>query len=173
MNGDCARRASRRGISVLPPPVGPIIRMFFGVTSSAMSCGSCWRGVRWRSAMATARFAFAWPITYLSSSATIWRGVRERTAVAVRSGKKIAIRAPWLALQLLYREIRVRVDADVRGNLHRFGRDLTGIELAVLRQRARSRQRERSSASHRHYAIVRLDQIARAAQHERRTLVGD
>ena len=37
MNGDCASRASRRAISVLPTPVGPIIRMFFGVTSSAMS----------------------------------------------------------------------------------------------------------------------------------------
>ena len=39
MNGDCASRASRRAISVLPTPVGPIIRMFLGVTSSAMSRG--------------------------------------------------------------------------------------------------------------------------------------
>ena len=30
MKGDCASRASRRAISVLPTPVGPIIRMFFG-----------------------------------------------------------------------------------------------------------------------------------------------
>ena len=36
MNGDCASRARRRAISVLPTPVGPIIRMFFGTMSSAM-----------------------------------------------------------------------------------------------------------------------------------------
>ena len=39
MNGDCASRARRRAISVLPTPVGPIIRMFFGATSSASSGG--------------------------------------------------------------------------------------------------------------------------------------
>jgi hypothetical protein len=35
MNGALASRASRRAISVLPTPVGPIIRMFFGVISCA------------------------------------------------------------------------------------------------------------------------------------------
>jgi hypothetical protein len=59
MNGDWASRASRRAISVLPTPVGPIIRMFFGVTSSAMSGGNCCRRIRLRNAIATARFAFA------------------------------------------------------------------------------------------------------------------
>ena len=34
MNGAPASFASRRAISVLPTPVGPIIRMFFGSTSS-------------------------------------------------------------------------------------------------------------------------------------------
>ena len=77
MNGDCASRASRRAISVLPTPVGPIIRMFFGAISSASSGGSFWRRMRLRSAIATARFAAAWPMTYLSSSATICRGVSE------------------------------------------------------------------------------------------------
>jgi hypothetical protein len=57
MNGDCASRARRRAISVLPTPVGPIIRMFFGTTSSASSGASFWRRMRLRSAMATARFA--------------------------------------------------------------------------------------------------------------------
>jgi len=33
MNGALAKRARRRAISVLPTPVGPIIRMFFGVIS--------------------------------------------------------------------------------------------------------------------------------------------
>src|SRR5258708_21180104 len=39
--------------------------------------------MRLRSAIATARFAAAWPTTYLSSSATIWRGVSD--SVEVRS----------------------------------------------------------------------------------------
>ena len=34
MKGAPASFASRRAISVLPTPVGPIIRMFFGITSS-------------------------------------------------------------------------------------------------------------------------------------------
>ena len=34
MNGALASLASRRAISVLPTPVGPIIRMFLGITSS-------------------------------------------------------------------------------------------------------------------------------------------
>ena len=40
--------ASRREISVLPTPVGPIIRMFFGSTSSRISSSSCWRRQRLR-----------------------------------------------------------------------------------------------------------------------------
>ena len=77
-NGDCASFARRRAISVLPTPVGPIIRMFLGATSSAISGGSWRRRRRLRNAMATARFARCWPTTYLSSSATIWRGLERR-----------------------------------------------------------------------------------------------
>ena len=40
--------ARRREISVLPQPVGPIIRMFLGSTSSLRSSGSCWRRQRLR-----------------------------------------------------------------------------------------------------------------------------
>ena len=50
-------RASRRAISVLPTPVEPIMMMFFGITSAAMSGGSFLRRTRLRSAIATARFA--------------------------------------------------------------------------------------------------------------------
>jgi ammonia channel protein AmtB len=86
-NGDCASFASRRAISVLPTPVGPIIRMFFGATSSAISAGSFCRRMRLRSAMATARFAWCCPTTYLSSSATIWRGVIDWMLEVVLSGR--------------------------------------------------------------------------------------
>ena len=44
------------------------MRMFFGITSSAISGSSFWRRMRLRRAMATARLASAWPMTYLSSS---------------------------------------------------------------------------------------------------------
>ena len=87
MNGDCASRASRRAISVLPTPVGPIIRMFFGAISSASSGASFWRRMRLRSAMATARLAAVWPMTYLSSSATICLGVSVSADVRVASGR--------------------------------------------------------------------------------------
>ena len=55
--------ARRRAISVLPTPVGPIIRMFLGVISAATSGGRRWRRIRFRSAMATARLAAPWPTT--------------------------------------------------------------------------------------------------------------
>ena len=73
-NGACASLASRRAISVLPQPVGPIIRMFLGTTSSRIA-GSTWaRRQRLRNAMATARLASFWPTMNRSSSLTISRG---------------------------------------------------------------------------------------------------
>src|SRR5208337_468281 len=78
--GQPARRARRRAISVLPTPVGPIIRIFLGRTSSAISGGSFWRRTRFRRATATARFAAACPTIYLSSSTTISRGVISSSA---------------------------------------------------------------------------------------------
>src|SRR5258705_7763776 len=73
-NGAPASLASRREISVLPTPVGPIIKMFFGITSSRIWPCSCWRRQRLRSAIATARLASFWPMMKRSSSETISRG---------------------------------------------------------------------------------------------------
>ena len=81
-NGELASFARRRAISVLPTPVGPIMRMFLGITSSAISGSSFWRRMRLRSAMATARLASACPMTYLSSSRTISRGVSSSSSGA-------------------------------------------------------------------------------------------
>ena len=74
-NGALASFASRRAISVLPTPVGPIMRMFLGVISARRSSESCMRRQRLRRAMATARLASSWPMMCLSSSLTISRGV--------------------------------------------------------------------------------------------------
>ena len=58
MNGARASRAKRRAISVLPTPVGPIIRIFLGVISLRnTSSSTCARRHRLRSAIATARLA--------------------------------------------------------------------------------------------------------------------
>lgn len=54
--------AIRRAISVLPTPVGPIIRMFLGVISSRSAPGTCWRRQRLRIATAVAFLASAWPM---------------------------------------------------------------------------------------------------------------
>ena len=62
-NGLPESRASRRAISVFPTPVGPIMRMFLGVTSAAISAGRRWRRMRLRMATATARLARACPTT--------------------------------------------------------------------------------------------------------------
>jgi hypothetical protein len=62
-NGARASRASRRAISVLPTPVGPIMMMFFGAISSRRSPSTCWRRQRLRIATATARLASRWPTT--------------------------------------------------------------------------------------------------------------
>ena len=88
MNGAPASLARRREISVLPTPVGPIIRMFLGNTSSRIFSSSCRRRQRLRSAIATARLASAWPMMKRSSSETISRGeksVMRRTPSEGRS----------------------------------------------------------------------------------------
>jgi hypothetical protein len=77
MNGALASLANRRAISVLPTPVGPIMRMFFGVISLRNASGTCERRQRLRSAMATARLAASWPTMCLSSSWTISCGVMD------------------------------------------------------------------------------------------------
>ena len=74
--------ASRRAISVFPTPVGPIMMMFFGATSSRSPGGRFWRRQRFLSAMATARLARSWPTMYRSSSVTIWAGVSAFIRVA-------------------------------------------------------------------------------------------
>jgi len=71
MKGASANRARRRAISVLPTPVGPIIRMFFGAISLRSGSATCWRRQRLRRATATARLARCWPTMCLFSSWTI------------------------------------------------------------------------------------------------------
>src|SRR4029453_8043944 len=118
MKGGCASFARRRAISVLPTPVGPIIRMFFGTTSSRIPSGSCWRRQRLRKAMATARLAWFWPTMKRSSSETISRGERFTVSV-VGTGRA-------LDFQRFQHDVAVGVDADVAGDPHGAAADLLG-----------------------------------------------
>src|SRR5688500_15706457 len=115
MNGASARRARRRAISVLPTPVGPIIRMFFGVISWRSGSGTCWRRQRLRKAMATARFALSWPTMYLSSSWTISCGV-------------MPLISERLSFERLDGSLVVGVDAQIGGDGERLLHDLPGAQ---------------------------------------------
>src|ERR1700689_334244 len=114
MKGALARRARRRAISVLPTPVGPIIRMFFGVISARRLSTTWPRRQRLRKAIATARFAAFWPTMCLSSSSTISRGV-----------------ICDMKLQFLDRQISIRVDADIRGDGERALDDLARRQVPL------------------------------------------
>ena len=80
----CIRdRDNRLDISVLPTPVGPIIKIFFGKTSSFISPLSACLLHLFLRAIATALFAFFCPTTNLSNSETISLGEREFKIVDV------------------------------------------------------------------------------------------
>ncbi len=65
-NGAFVNLASRRAIYVFPDPVGPEIRIFFGVTYFFIISGKFFLLQRFLIAIATAFFALCWPITKLS-----------------------------------------------------------------------------------------------------------
>ena len=79
INGASASLESLLEISVLPTPVGPIIRIFFGKTSSLISSVRACRLHLFLKATATAFLASFCPITYLSNSETISLGDKALT----------------------------------------------------------------------------------------------
>jgi hypothetical protein len=87
MNGDCARRARRRAISVLPTPVAPnhqdVLRRDISAMSGAQPLPAIAVAQRDRHRALRVRL----PTTYLSSSATMSRGVSEAASDAVVSGR--------------------------------------------------------------------------------------
>ena len=76
-NGASANFDNRLDISVLPTPVGPIIKIFFGSTSFFISPLSACLLHLFLNATATAFFALFCPTTNLSNSDTISLGERE------------------------------------------------------------------------------------------------
>src|SRR4029079_4501708 len=151
MNGASASRARRRAISVLPTPVGPIIRMFFGVISWRSGSATCWRRQRFRIAIATARFARSCPTMCLSSSWTISCGVMLLIG----------------SLQHFDRALLVRRAADVGGNRERALDDIARGKLGAAEQRQRCRLRIRSAGSDRDDALLRREHVADAGDQQR------
>ena len=76
-NGASANFESLLEISVLPTPVGPIIKIFFGRTSSFMSSSNACLLHLFLRAIATALLALFCPTTNLSNSETISLGDNE------------------------------------------------------------------------------------------------
>ena len=79
LKGASANFESLLDISVLPTPVGPIIKIFLGNTSSFISPFKACLLHLFLRAIATALLAAFWPITYRSNSETISLGDKEET----------------------------------------------------------------------------------------------
>src|SRR3984893_4026863 len=149
-NGAPASLASRREISVLPTPVGPIMRMFFGSTSSRSFSSSCSRRQRLRNATATARLASDCPMMKRSSSDTISRGGN-----SVMDSSK-----------LLQGDVAIGVDANIGGNVHGFAHDRLCVERPI-EQSPRRRQGVIAARPYSHDAALRLEDVARAGENKR------
>src|SRR3972149_3160000 len=177
MNGEPESRAKRRAISVFPTPVGPIMMMFLGATSSAISGGSFSLRIRLRSAMATARLAACWPITSLSSSTTIWRGVsgsKDWLVPAVSGRRKaIILSLSPLTSDLFEHDLIVGINADTGGDLHRPLRYLSSGQRRVRHQSPRCGEGVGPSRTDGNDPVVRLDEIAVSGEQEDMPRVGN
>src|SRR6516165_2274873 len=105
---------------------------------------------------------------YLSSSSTIRRGV------SVSMDKEDSPRTVLIGLrQDLHGHAVVGENADFRSYAKGLPGDLLGRQPAVLEQGSRGRQRVRTAGANGGHAVVRLNDIAAARQHEDMLLVGD
>src|SRR5262245_61645359 len=156
MKGASARRARRRAISVLPTPVGPIIRMFFGVISPRSLSSTCWRRQRLRSAIATARLASCWPTMWRSSSETISCGVM----LADMAWRPARWRPADGLLQHLDGVVLVGVDAQLAGDLQRPLHHLGCRQRGVRQQGARGGLRKGAARADGDDAVLGFEHVA-------------
>src|SRR3990167_7591661 len=185
MKGASASRARRRAISVLPTPVGPIMRMFLGVISGRSFSSTCWRRQRLRKAMATARLAPFWPMMKRSSSETISWGVMEdigpphsslRVLRCPPRGCELAWGGPALrscvSLQGFDRVVHVGVDADLARVRERLMHHLFGIKGRVLVQGAGGGVGIGPARADGHHTVLGLQHVAVAGDDQRGAAVG-
>src|SRR3984893_13071381 len=164
MNGASASFARRRAISVLPTPVGPIIRMFFGVISWRNGSATCWRRHRLRNATAPAFFARPCPMMCLSSSETISAGVMvvigAPCPVLAKTRKRVL-------LDRLDDASVVRVHAHIARDCQCFFDDIARQEFGVFGERLRRGLRVWTTRTDRANAVFRVEHVAVAGDHER------
>src|SRR5690625_3416160 len=145
----------RLAISVFPTPVGPIISMFFGMTSSRRSSSSIILLNRFRMAMATFLFASPWPMMSSSSLDVISLGVKFC----------FNINAPLIDRFYYYIIVCEHTDFTcdkqaVIGDL--FCRELTAVPF----QSTSCTERIVAAAADGEYAVVRFDHFACARDEE-------
>src|SRR5207342_2568118 len=75
--------------------------------------------------------------------------------------------------QFFHHDVAVGIDADVAGDVERFGGDRLRIQFGVRSERARGRQRIRPAGADRDDAVFGLDHVAGTADDQRGFLVGD
>src|SRR5207249_4196844 len=105
-----------------------------------------------------------------------------RSRSASRSERSPRTRSPTLrdpyatarsfARELLYRDLLVRVDADLGGDAHCFLGDRAGVEVGVLDEGARGGEGEVAAGADRAEAVLGLDDVAGAGHDEGRLAVG-
>src|SRR5258708_12553487 len=133
-------------------PVGPIIRMFLGTTSSRICPVSCWRRQRLRSAIATARLASFWPMMKRSSSETISRG--EKVVIFSPAGSNVGGKA-------FEGDMFVGVHTDVGGDGHGLAGDGLGVQVG-FEEGAGAGKRIVPTGTDPHDAILRLTPVPAA-----------
>src|SRR5690349_126621 len=168
MKGASASRARRRAISVLPTPVGPIIRMFLGVISPRSFSSTCWRRQRLRRAMATALLAAACPTMWRSSSETISWGVMED----MMRRRSLRVGRAERSTQGLDGVVHVGIDAKLAGDFKRLLDDVAGPQLGVVEQAFRRGLGVGTAGTNRHDAVLGLQDISISGDDQRRFQVG-
>src|SRR6266852_51758 len=172
MKGASASRARRRAISVLPTPVGPIMRMFLGVISCRRGSATCCRRQRFLRAIATARFARVWPTMCLSSSWTISWGVMEDMGRERGGRDSTSPRTLAALVQRFDDDLLIGVNTQVGGDRKSLANDGLRVELRIFEERARSRLRVSASRANCDQSQLRLDDVAHASDDQRGFAVG-
>src|SRR5258706_13903319 len=170
MKGALASRARRRAVSVLPTPVGPIMRMFLGVISARSGSATCERRQRLRSAIAPARLASACPTMYLSSSCTISRGVMV-CAGSAAAGALAGVAG--VISERLDDVVLVGVDAQLAGDRERFLDDVAGVERGAVEERHRRGLCVAAAGPGREEPALGLEHATGSGEHERGCAGGD
>ena len=172
MKGAPASLASRRAISVLPTPVGPIMRIFLGSTSSRKAFSELQPPPSISQGDGDRAFGVA-----LADDEAVEFGddLARRKSNRSRLGRT---RRPCRAegqshrFEGLDRNVVIGIDADFRRDRHRLADDGFGVEVAVA-QCPRGRKSVIAPRPDAHHAALRFEHVPGAGQQQRDLAIGD